>query len=307
MKHDIGKNILAVALVLLSISIAYFTYGIIQVGNNIIRSVDKIDNQLPKVLEELEAYRKIVPEILAESQAYRVQIPQVFQRVDKMQEQLDSVSVQFDSALNNNLPSLITRTDKMQSQIDQFYTELPKILTRVDNTSKVLANTNKNIAEISNQIPFVMAEVSAVREVIPGYLSRIEGIVAESKDITEEAGKGVFTGLIKGIVSAPFELLKTPKKMFGDDFQLKRFFTEEDLKMSLDTTIAVLSKDELSSQNWRNPETKNEGKVSAVEEYQFKARRCRKLQFRMLAANGQKEELSRDACLNEDGQWERME
>jgi|GEM_PF-2477210 len=304
------STILSIALLALAGAIVYLAYALIKVATIVppaLTRVDQVNQQIPAILEVAQEYRTVVPDILDEMSAVRQQIPDILARVDRLQMQVDALQQDIPLLIDNNVPAILARVDKMQLQIEQVQAELPKILSTMDSTTQVIAETNQQIANITPLIPQILQEVATVRGEIPGYFDRAEGLVADTRDVTEEAGKGMFTGLLKGIVSAPFELLRAPANMFGDDLKNKRFFTNEDFELSLNSAKYVLSQRELTSNSWRNPETKNEGKVTAIEDYQFKGRHCRKISLMFVTANGKKEELQRDACINENGQWEQVD
>lgn len=237
----------------------------------------------------------------------REEIPNILKRVDRLQSQIDAIRNSFPDTAGSTISPIVQRIDKLQRQVDKLYAELPIVLDVVKQASLTLQQINAQVDKIRPLIPEAINELAMLRQAIPVYLMRAEKMISDSKDISEEAGRGLFKNVISGIISAPFELLSAPRKLFDDDFKNKRLYADEDMRMLLEATQWVLSRDELTEKGWRNPKTKNEGKVRSIKHYIYSESRCVKLEYSLKASTGEEDLLYEDACLNADAQWEKVD
>jgi archaellum component FlaC len=308
---DSSKNyFFSFALVSISVALAYLAYALVLTVNTIptvMVRVDKLEKQLPLIVAEFSAYRKIIPDIIVETQAYRAQIPAILTRIDDINEQVKALRTDIPYLLDKNLPPVLAKTETLQQQINDLYLQLPAILASVERSILVLENSNKQIANVVDSMPLLLAESQAIRAAIPGYLDQAEYLVNETKNISEDAGKGMFTGIIKGIISTPFALLNAPRKMLGSGLDNPYLYTDEDYELVYKTTAELLGSKNLTSKTWRNPKSKNQGKVVLGEIYNYKNMVCRIVTYHIQADKGQRETLMKDMCLNSESQWQLVE
>lgn len=298
------------SLICLSIAIVYFAYVLGNVGNKIpqlSKTADNVEKHIPLLLQELEGYRLLIPDILAETKAYRENIPVLLKRVDDLQSEIKVIRKEIPKTIDKTLPPLISQAEKIQRQIEQFNQQLPEMLKTVNQTTATLEKTNQQVANIVALIPEVLAESEIIRANIPGYFDRADMVVSGAKSVTEDAGKGLFTGLIKGIISTPFDLLFSSGKMLGVDLKYKHLYTDEDFKQVQILTEELLKSEKESRKAWRNPDSKNQGTVTVKEPYMYQGKKCRLLVYEIKASKGKKETINKDVCLNEKEQWQQAD
>ena len=300
---------LSLALFCLSAAIAYFAYAVVQVVNQIpsiltqIESINKgiegtedtlkpLVNQIPDILKTVEHVNDSIPSVVKEVEAIRKTVPQLLNEVN---------------ATRESLPDVYLRVDRMQDQIDQLQNDVPKILQTSNDAVQVIHRTNDTVEKALPVVPKVLDQVVETRKVIPGYLDRVDVIVDNSKEISEQIGKGAITGVLKGVITSPFELFRGAERLVSSSFKSAEKMTEDDIQMIEDAAKHVLSSDEPKSKSWINVETGNEGRVTFDQAYQLEGKDCKKLEMSFKTKNDKPEIAHKDICMDEDGQWKLVE
>ncbi len=300
------------SLILIAGSICYFSYSLLSVSRQIPDILDQISvvskqidrtthniepllgtvpnilETLPSILKTIDNTTNSIPPILAESANIRAIIPSVLGEVE---------------SVRTTLPAVLDRVDSLQKQVAQLQKDIPVILKSVNGVTAVVHETNQRVDKIIPLVPKVLGEVQATRAEIPNYLTRVENIVANTKGISEEAGKGAVTGFFKGIVATPFELLKGTENRVRSSLKNERLLTDEDFQLVYEASTKLLQSDGQEPQAWRNPTTGNEGKLTILKTYQYNGESCRTVQMLFKTRNGSEDTTNKDVCQSSDGKW----
>jgi uncharacterized protein YoxC len=245
---------------------------------DILLTVDNTTKSIPPILNEISKVRELVPHALKEVEAVR-----------------------------STLPSILERIDELYKQVENLQKSLPEILKSVDGITAVVDDTNQQVEKIIPLIPEVLSEVEKTRNEIPSYLTRVEYIVANSKTISEEVGKGAVTGFFKGIIATPFELIKGTEERIRSSLTNEKMITDEDFKLVSKAVGELLESDQVETIAWENPNSGNKGQITLANSYQREERECRALLLLFKAKDGSEDSVNRDVCLNDNGKWEALE
>ncbi len=293
------------SLTLLAASIAYFAYSILSVSQqipSILDQVSDINHQIDRTAEKVEPLLVLVPDILQTVENTTNSIPPILDEVGKVR-QLVPVALKEVEAVRLTLPSILERVDKLHAQIDILEKRLPDILKTVNQITVVVNDTNQQIEKALPLVPEILGEVEKTRNEIPSYLTRVETIVDNTKDISETAGKGAVTGFFKGIISTPFELLKGTENKIRSSLKNEDKITEEDFTLVYQATAKLLQSDKKDIAYWDNSKTGNKGQVKLVNSFKSEGRECRTVQLLFKAHDGNDDSVNRDFCLNDEGKW----
>jgi len=158
----------------------------------------------------------------------------------------------------------------------------------------------KEVKEFRTQlmpnITDLVSEVQLTREEIPGYLDRADGIVGKAKGISEDTGKGLISGIVKGVVFAPFNLIGGLFSS-GDDK-----LTGTDKRMLKSGLRSLFKRDELNYvKKWNNPNSSRSGTLAIIKT--DRKNKCRTVKVE-IKENG-KNEMDKEVvfCRNSENRW----
>ena len=285
----------SLSLALLACSIAYFAYSLLSISQqipSILVQVSNINEQIDRTVEKVEPLLELVTPILNEVGEIRQLVPPALQEV---------------AAIRATLPSILERIDKLHNQVENLQKSLPEILNTVNDITAVVDDTNQQVEKIIPLIPEVLGEVEKTRNEIPTYLTRVENIVANSKTISEEAGKGAVTGFFKGIIATPFVLIKGTEERIRSSLTNEKMMTDEDFDHVAKAVGELLHSDQLETMPWENPKSGNKGQVTLVNSYQSEGRDCRTLKLSFKGKDESEDSVNKDVCQDSEGNWEAVE
>jgi archaellum component FlaC len=260
-------KLFSLSLILLACSIAYFAYSLLS-----------ISQQIPSILVQVNNINKQIDRTVEEIEPLLVLVPSIVNEVSEIRE-LVLPALKEVEAVRSTLPSILQRVDKLHTQVEKIIPLIPEVLSEVEKT----------------------------RNEIPSYLTRVEDIVANSKTISEEAGKGAVTGFFKGIIATPFELIKGTEERIRSSLTNEEMITDEDFKLVSKAVGELLESDQVETIAWENPSSGNKGQITLVNSYQREERECRALLLLFKAKDGSEDSVNRDVCLNDNGKWEALE
>lgn len=302
-------KIFSFSLALLACSIIYFAYSILSVSQqipSILAQVSDINKQINRTVDEIEPLLVLVPDILLTVDNTTKSIPPILNEISEIRELVPHALKEVE-AVRSTLPSILERIDELYNQVESLQKSLPEVLKTVNGITAVVDDTNQQVEKIIPLVPEVLSEVEKTRNEIPSYLTRVEDIVANSKTISEEAGKGAVTGFFKGIIATPFELIKGTEERIRSGLTNEKVLTDEDFDLVAKAVGELLHSDQVETMPWKNTKSGNKGQVTLVNSYQSKGRECRTLKLSFKGKDGSEDSVNRDVCLNSEGKWETVE
>ena len=292
------KSILfSFSLLALACALTYFGYALIRVVDQIpgvlehldktSKTVEPITAQIPDVLDTVNQVSASIPSVVEEAKAYRQLVPEILTEVKTIRE---------------TLPDVLSRVDAIDSRVQEVNAQLPSILKTADSAVLAVNQTNQTVKEVAPLVPDVLDEVEKTRAEIPGYITRVEQVVASAKDISEEAGKGAVKGVLKGIITTPFDFLAGAEKRLVERFKGDVKLTEEDAHFVTESIKVLLSDESINRKTWSNEETGNHGRVDVLKRYQGTEGKCVSLSM-VIVAEDEEKTAARDVCQDASGRW----
>ncbi|MEH6469935.1 MAG: hypothetical protein V7752_01685 [Halopseudomonas sp.] len=242
--------------------------GVLQQVPSIMEEVARVREQIPPILEEIAQTRAMIPAILAESGQIRQQVPVIMDEVAATREQI------------------------------------PAVLKSVDHMSGSVRLVASEIEATRPLVPQVLEQVELTRDAIPPMLSRGEQMIAQAQSAGHDASKGAVTGMLSGIVAAPFSLFGSLGRSLGLSSTEQELLSEYDLTLLKANTLTLLEQDELDrSVSWDNPEKQHRGEVTLKGRQVIDGRQCRDLL--MTFYDKERLVITKDVqlCLQDDGSW----
>lgn len=191
----LSENLRTVSIVLLAASIFYFSYALLHT----IETARVISERAGAVTQSLTPVVDLAPQFLDEADKLRQTTEGVVAEVTAVRETLPSVLAEV-KATRETVPSILAETERLRLESQAIRKEvaltraqIPAILEQLDAYQKLA--------------PQVLAESARIRQSIPPTLDRIEALMAQADEVASSAGENVFTGMLAGIVKAPFKLI----------------------------------------------------------------------------------------------------
>lgn len=265
--------LLALSLFSLAGAIIYFTWELAQVREEIpaiLASVEQTSGEIEPVVKEIAAINEQIPPVLSEVTEIRKLVPPMLEEVRLTREQI---------------PAILQESGKIREQV-------PSVL--------------QESARIREQIPSILTEVEKSREMVPPTLDRVDQMIANARTVGQESGKGAVTGVITGILAAPFTIVgNIGKNVVGlSDEELKEF-SEKDLELLKQAGQEALKSGKVdTSKAWKNPESGYSGKMTLIAIDKSDERECRVIRLQAWKDGSLKKDKEVTLCLNEHQQWE---
>lgn len=280
----LGTALVSLALFALATALTYTAYQFGSVCEQLpalLTQIEQTSQKVGPVLSEVNAVRELIPPILEEVKAARETIPSVLKELQATREVLPSVLAEA-KALREALPPL------------------------VEQSAATVKNASGVVRAIEPHIPRVLTEVRKTREALPGLLDRADQTIARAAKLGQEASSGAVTGLLGGIITAPFRLIGQFGKGLAGAMGLsgRGDFTAEDERLASVATNAVIQNGQIGTQQtWRNPASKNTGSASLLKRGTRDDRPCFTLRQRVEFASGKAHQADIEMCQQADDSW----
>lgn len=270
-KRNLATYIFSASIFCLAGALIYFTYVISQVGSQlpvILSGIEKASVNAKPVIEEIYKIRDLISPVTSEITELRKQIPPVLEEVKQTRELV------------------------------------PPLLVEIKKTRELTPFILEEVKKTREAIPAILEEVKLTRELVPKMLVKGEKIVKEARLIGKETSEGAVTGIFSGIVKAPFKLIGG---MFGSFNLDVDGITKKDTELALKAATAALTSEKIGEPySWSNPDSGNNGVITAKEKKVINNRDCRLLTFATTVIDNKPVKGNITACLNEDGEWEEV-
>lgn len=272
-KRNIVTFTLSASLFSLAGALVYFTIEFSQVATQIptiLASINQTSEKIKPVVSEINEIRNLIPSIVNEVSEIRKQIPPLLEEVKQTRELIPSVV----------------------EEVKQSRKLVPPILEEAKKIRKV--------------IPAILKEVKNTREAMPGLLGKASEVVSNARLIGKDATEGAVSGVITGIIKAPFKLIGGLSSSVLDSLDIEdKDITKEDRELSITTAKELLLSETVGeARNWSNSNSGNKGSVTFKAKKVLAGRNCRILLFVIDKKNVKKEVT---VCLNDASEWELIE
>jgi surface antigen len=176
----------------------------------------------------------------------------------------------------------------------------------VDTTAKTVQEASDSVRRIDQQIPPILSEVRQTREALPGLLDRADQLVAKASNVGREATQGAMTGVLGGLIVAPFRLIGEAGKGMAGAMKLdpSTGFTPEDERLATEATDAVIKTGQIGAQrNWQNPASRNSGTVTLLDKKMRDQEPCFTVGQNVALSSGKTHTAELTFCQHPDGTW----
>jgi surface antigen len=287
----LGTTIIGAGLLALAAGLIYFTYtlvGVLQTVPAILAQVDKTTAQIDPVVQEVDKVQAHIPAILKEVRLTRELVPPILKELGAVREQL---------------PAVLDEVAAVRKEVAAVRVAVPPL---VETAAKTVQTASDSVRLIDQQIPPILSEVRQTREALPGLLDRADQLVANASNVAREATKGAVTGVLGGIITAPFRLIGEAGKGMASAMKLdpSTGFTPEDERLATEATGAVIKTGQIGAQrSWKNPTSKNSGTVTLQDQQMRDQEPCFTVKQKVALSSGKVHRVQMTICQHPDGTW----
>lgn len=197
------------------------------------------------------------------------------------------------------IPPIVTEVTEIRKQI-------PKILDEVERVRKLVPPILEEVKLTREAVPPILVEVKKTREAIPPMLTRADNLINNAGNIGKKSSEGAVTGVISGILKAPFKLIGGAGKSLSSRHANK--ITEKDRQLSEATALRLLSSEEIGkTERWSNSDSGNNGVIKLIEIKTISNRQCKVINYIINIKNSKPIKENVTACLSDDNKWELLE
>jgi ABC-type transporter Mla subunit MlaD len=240
--------------------------------------VERVQERVPEILAELERYRVLVPEVLAEIEAVRAQVP-----------------------------TALASVTAIEDRVAALQADLPRILSVSEEAISTARDANTSIQQGIALVPEILSESEALRDTIPPSLDRLDSLLEGASKASKSAGRGVWRGFIRGVISTPIDLLRDAEETLLRSVVFDGKASSEDFDSLNEVADELLSTQGETQRNFVNPSTGNGGSIELVDRFERDGRKCRRLRIVLQPKEGVPEEFGKTVCLDDRGSWEVVE
>ncbi len=244
--------VLSAALFSIAAAIAYFTYELSRLHQDIPAILTQVENTSGKVdpiLAEVTEIRKMVPTILTEIAAVRGEIPSIVNEISETRKQIPPV-LQEVKETRESIPAILKTVESASASIDQ--------------TNKEIAATRPLVPDVLKEVKAIRSEIEATRKSIPGTLKQVDELLAKASIAGQKATEGAVTGVFTGVITAPFRALSGIGRVVAGD---EVFLEGEDLKIATEAAYALTEMKVDSKKDWQNPASNSHGTLTLLKKY----------------------------------------
>ena len=223
------------------------------------------------------------------------QAPAILHGIEKTSKQIEPVLAEF-YKVRELIPPIVTEVTEIRKQI-------PKILDEVKQVRTLVPPILEEVKLTREAIPPILAEVKNTREAIPPMLTKAEDLVSNAGNIVKKSSEGAVSGVLTGIIKAPFNLIGGAGKSLLKTQSNK--ITDKDRKLIEEIALRVLSSANVGeTQSWSNPDSGNKGVITLEENKTIDKRQCSVLTLSINIKNSKPVKENITACLSNENKWE---
>jgi surface antigen len=298
------KSIFSLSQVLLALAIIYFAFALLKFSSEIpafISAIDRATPHISTVVEEVELVREEVTQV---RMLVDKQVPEILEQIGHLLPLIEQGLAQSEQ-LGQQIPDLWLQLDKIEKQFNLVHKEIPQILSRIDD---VVLTSNEAINEAEKWRPHSTQYIEVIkqsREDIPQYLTRVDNIILDAKSIGKEASSGLVSGLFKGVVSMPFEVVAGLTGMVDSTSLSAKYLTANDVIKMQEKVISLLENQSKKQVFWQNNESGNRGKIIKNKAFIKDNQTCHKVTF-FNYFKKRDETLDKTMCKDKTDIWQLM-
>ena len=222
------------------------------------------------------------------------QTPLILSGIEETSKKIEPVLTEF-YKVRELIPPIVTEVTEIRKQI-------PKILNEVEQVRTLVPSILQEVKLTRESIPPILIEMKHTREAIPAMLTKADNLVNNAGNIGKKSSEGAVSGVLTGIIKAPFKLIGgAGKSLFG---RHSNKMTEKDRQLSEATVLRVLSSEKTGkTESWNNTDSGNNGVITLKEIKTIEKRQCKVINFTINIKNSEAVNDVVTACLNDENKW----
>ena len=200
------------------------------------------------------------------------------------------------------IPSVLSEVAKSREQ-------LPAILDTANNVSNAVVVAAGEMEKTRPLVPQVLDQVEKTRNAMPGIMDRAEDLISQAKTAGREASKGAVTGVLTGIVTAPFDIIgNVGKKVIGAGEEEDNVLPEEDLALATKSVMSLLDSNKLNAyKEWADSKTNHRGRATlkSIDEVsdEYNGQECKDVFVQVWEGDESIFEKLVTLCRNDKNEW----
>lgn len=300
-QFSFSQALLAIAIAFLAFSLLRFTIqipAILKVIESTSKTVDTVSPKIDDIVNEVALVRMEVAKVRA---LVSQQTPAILSQVEAILPVVKQVVLESKN-YSNQLPAFLKQLDSIEQQIASLQADMPAILRRVDAMVKTTNNTTAEVARWRPHSSQYLEEIKRSREYIPKYITRIENTVVDAKTVGSETSSGLVSGLFKGVISLPFNVVAGLAGIVDIDSRSAKNLTAKDIALMQEKVVGLLNHSKQNKSVWQNVDSGNRGTIIKGVEVFHDKQKCHNVTFNNHFAS-EKETLEQLMCLDEKGLW----
>ena len=247
---------------------------------------------LPAAFQNLSAIREQVPDLLRELALYRALVPEALAEI---------------AAIRDEVPKILAAAEQAQQRVDALHSDLPRLLALSEQAIDTAKDTNGAIQQALTLVPALLTESQAIRAALPTTLDRMDGIVGGASKVSQKAGRGMWRGIVRGVLSTPMDLLRDAEERLLSKLVYRGKASHVDFEYINETAAAVLADEDHHEKSWVNPKNGNGGRVRLLRQFARDGVQCSRLDITLEPKDGEPEDFGRDVCQDSKGNWELLD
>jgi surface antigen len=290
-----------------SVAITPVVNDIAETSRNILpisENLAQVAKELPAAIEEVRAVRKSLPETLDKTIVIAEKIEKTSQTLPEVLEEVRQTRQLMPGAIKK-IGDVEAKIPLILAEMKKYREELPKIRKSTDQAAMSVAGITKEISEIRPFIPGILAEMEQTRKALPDMLDQAERIAAQGENFGSDASKGAVKGAVSGLVNLfnPLAISRQLRDLVLPGRNAQEL-TTEDIRLIRETTLEIVKNGTTgATMKWKNPKSRNEGKMSVIREFQENAVVCKEVREEIWAKKEKTHDFNVIFCQQPDGSW----
>lgn len=184
-----------------------------------------------------------------------VHMPELLQKIEIVTEKINP--------LFNEIKEVRALIPTIMGQVEKTTNYIPEMIKTTNKAADSIHFVAKEMKESRPVVKKVAEEIESTRKSLPDFLESGEKIAEKINQAGKNTGEGFVTGLVKGVIAAPFNLVSdlgsSLFELMGDG---AKELGKEDKKIMINTMEDVLNNDKPNAEKtWKNPSSAYSGKI----------------------------------------------
>ena len=138
-------------------------------------------------------------------------------------------------------------------------------------------------------------------------MDRTDGIVDGASKISEKAGRRMWRGLVRGLLSKPIDLLHDAEEGLLSRLVYRGNASHLDFEHINETAAAALADENHHEKTWVNPKNGNTGRGRVLRQFDHGGVKCSRLDITLEPKYGEPDNLGKDLCRDSKGNWDLLD